>query len=101
MEAASGGALAIKEGSLYPALYRLERQGLVAARWETAAADRPGPRRRVYRLTAKGRRRLEAARDGVAAIRQRVGQAIGSTGMKASEDSSRTRRATDSGQQPA
>jgi PadR family transcriptional regulator, regulatory protein PadR len=62
LEAASGGALAIKEGSLYPALYRLERQGLVAARWEAATADRPGPRRRVYRLTAKGRRRLQAAR---------------------------------------
>jgi transcriptional regulator len=63
LEAASGGALAIKEGSLYPALYRLERQGLVAARWETATAARPGPRRRVYRLTTKGRRRLEAARE--------------------------------------
>ena len=63
LEAASGGALALKEGSLYPALYRLERQGLVAARWETAPAERPGPRRRVYRLTAKGRRRLQAARE--------------------------------------
>ncbi len=62
LEAASGGALALKEGSLYPALYRLERQGLIAARWETATADRPGPRRRLYRLTAKGRRHLDAAR---------------------------------------
>jgi DNA-binding PadR family transcriptional regulator len=62
LEAASNGALALKEGSLYPALYRLERQGLIAARWETASADRPGPRRRLYRLTAKGRRRLDAAR---------------------------------------
>ena len=63
LEAASGGTLAIKEGSLYPALYRLERQGLIAARWETANTDRPGPRRRIYRLTAKGKRRLDAARD--------------------------------------
>jgi PadR family transcriptional regulator PadR len=63
LEAESGGALALKEGSLYPALYRLERQGLIAARWEAAAAERPGPRRRVYRLTAKGQRRLAAARD--------------------------------------
>jgi PadR family transcriptional regulator PadR len=62
LEAASGGALALKEGSLYPALYRLESQGLIAARWEAATADRPGPRRRVYRLTAKGRRRLATAR---------------------------------------
>lgn len=62
LEAASNGALALKEGSLYPALYRLERQGLIAARWETGDAERPGPRRRLYRLTAKGRRRLGAAR---------------------------------------
>lgn len=63
LEEASSGALALKEGSLYPALYRLERQGLIAARWDTAPTERPGPRRRVYRLTAKGRRRLAAARD--------------------------------------
>jgi DNA-binding PadR family transcriptional regulator len=63
LEAASSGALALKEGSLYPALYRLERQGLIAARWEAATTDRPGPRRRVYRLTPKGRRRLDSARD--------------------------------------
>ena len=56
-------APALKEGSLYPALYRLEQQGLIAARWEAATAERRGPRRRVYRLTAKGRRRLHAARD--------------------------------------
>jgi DNA-binding PadR family transcriptional regulator len=62
LEAASNGALALKEGSIYPALYRLEHQGLIAARWEKTTADRPGPRRRVYRLTAKGRRRLDAAR---------------------------------------
>lgn len=63
LEAASGGALALKEGSLYPALYRLEREGLIAARREASTAERPGPPRRVYRLTAKGRRRLSAARD--------------------------------------
>ena len=63
LETASSGALELKEGSIYPALYRLERQGLIAARWETSTADRPGPRRRIYRLTAKGRRRLGVARD--------------------------------------
>lgn len=63
LEDASGGALTLKEGSLYPALYRLESQGLIAANWETGGTERPGPRRRIYRLTAKGRRHLGVARD--------------------------------------
>ena len=45
---------ALKEGSLYPALYRLEQEGLIAGRWEESGSGRPGPRRRVYRLTGKG-----------------------------------------------
>ena len=56
------GALQLKEGSLYPALYRLEQLGLVSAKWEQDTAGRRGPRRRIYQLTAKGRRRLVAAR---------------------------------------
>ena len=56
------GALRLKEGSLYPALYRLEAAGLIASAWEENAGDRRGPRRRVYRLTPKGTRRLAAAR---------------------------------------
>jgi len=62
LEAAGDGALQLKEGSLYPALYRLEKDGLVAARWESASSGRRGPRRRIYRLTAKGKRRLSEAR---------------------------------------
>jgi DNA-binding PadR family transcriptional regulator len=60
LEAAGGGGLRLKEGSLYPALYRLERAGLVKAEWESG--ERRGPRRRVYRLTPKGTRRLAEAR---------------------------------------
>jgi len=63
LEAAGSGALRLKEGSLYPALYRLEKSGLVKAEWESNDTPRRGPRRRVYRLTAKGRRRLDDARD--------------------------------------
>ena len=47
LEEAGCGALRMKEGSLYPALYRLEEQGYVKARWESGTNDRRGPRRRL------------------------------------------------------
>ena len=51
----SRGALEIPQGSLYPALYRLEHQGLIAAEWGQSENNR---RARYYTLTAAGRRRL-------------------------------------------
>ena len=51
----SGGALAIEQGALYPALSRLERQGLLDAEWGVSDNNR---RARYYRLTAAGRKRL-------------------------------------------
>ena len=62
LEEAGSGALKLKEGSLYPALYRMESAGLVDGKWEGDSTARRGPRRRIYRLTTKGRRRLELAR---------------------------------------
>jgi PadR family transcriptional regulator len=56
------GALKLREGSLYPALYRLERAGLVKAEWDKEGVASRGPRRRVYHLTPKGKRRLETGR---------------------------------------
>lgn len=50
----SGGELDLPEGTVYPALHRLERRGLLRSGWTTAE----GRRRRVYRLTASGRREL-------------------------------------------
>jgi DNA-binding PadR family transcriptional regulator len=56
----SGGTFALPEGTVYPALHRLERAGLLASAW----ADGGGRRRRVYRISAAGRRRLaERKRD--------------------------------------
>jgi DNA-binding PadR family transcriptional regulator len=49
----SGGSLALPEGTVYPALHRLEAGGLLASSWSDGAR-----RRRVYRLTARGRREL-------------------------------------------
>jgi PadR family transcriptional regulator len=54
----SGGAFALPEGTVYPALHRLERAGLLESRWSAGE----GRRRRVYRLTRRGRRRLETRR---------------------------------------
>lgn len=51
----SGERLQIEQGSLYPALYRLERQGLIEAEWGTSDNNR---RAKYYRLTAAGRTRL-------------------------------------------
>ena len=52
----SGEKLVIQQGSLYPALYRLEHQGAIASEWGESENNR---RAKYYRLTAAGRRRLE------------------------------------------
>src|SRR5215813_6566827 len=57
IERASGDAVLVEEGSLYPALYRLERKGWVEAEWATSELGR---RAKFYRLTRKGRAQLEA-----------------------------------------
>jgi PadR family transcriptional regulator PadR len=64
---AGSGALHLREGSVYPALYRLEEAGLIKSRWESdgEACDqspRRGPRKKLYRLTPKGTRRLAEGR---------------------------------------
>ena len=51
----TGGALTIEEGSLYPALYRLERKGQIAADWGRSDRNR---RARYYQLTPAGRQEL-------------------------------------------
>lgn len=55
------GALVVEQGALYPALYRLERQGLLDAEWGTSDNNR---RAKFYRLTAAGRRRLREGTEG-------------------------------------
>jgi PadR family transcriptional regulator len=51
----SGDALQIQQGALYPALYRLEHQGLISSEWGTSDNNR---RAKYYRLTPAGRKRL-------------------------------------------
>jgi PadR family transcriptional regulator PadR len=51
----SEDVLQVEHGSLYPALHRLEKNGLIASKWEDTARGRE---MRMYRLTAKGRKQL-------------------------------------------
>jgi PadR family transcriptional regulator PadR len=55
IEQITGGALHIQQGALYPALYRLESQGLLESEWGVSENNR---RAKYYRLTAPGRQRL-------------------------------------------
>ena len=58
IRATSGGEFDLAEGTVYPALYRLEGAGLLSSTWTRVG----GRRRRVYRLTRRGRARLERER---------------------------------------
>jgi PadR family transcriptional regulator len=55
LEEATGDEVPIEEGSLYPALYRMERHGWIEAEWGTSELGR---RAKFYRITAAGRREL-------------------------------------------
>ena len=61
IRARSDEVLRIEEGSLYPALQRLQLQGLIASEWGHSVNNR---RARYYRLTAEGRKRLGEAESG-------------------------------------
>jgi transcriptional regulator len=74
IEAATDDALSVEEGSMYPALYRLEELGLVSARW---SVNERGRRARVYSLTAAGRARLAVGKKNWAAFVRAVGLMIG------------------------
>ncbi len=60
VQQASDEVLRVEEGSLYPALHRLELAGLVSAEWGLSENNR---RARIYTLTARGRKRLEVERE--------------------------------------
>src|SRR5262249_11505813 len=66
----SGEAFDLPEGTVYPALHRLEQAGLLASRWVTADSGR---RRRVYALTRRGERALAERR----AVWRQFSEAIG------------------------
>lgn len=72
----TGNALTIEQGSLYPALHRLEHRGLLAAEWGRSDNNR---RAKFYRLTPAGKRRLVAEEKGWSRFAAAVAAALAST----------------------
>lgn len=70
----SSAALRIQQGSLYPALHRLERRGWIKAHWGTSENNR---RAKYYELTKSGRQRLEAEKDAWQKLTAAVAQVLG------------------------
>ena len=77
----SHSVIQVNQGSLYPALHRLETRGLLAAEWKRSDTGRDS---KIYRLTRKGRKAL----DHEAASWQRLSEAIGAILRAPREDAS-------------
>src|SRR6185436_4442855 len=60
IEQISGDQLSLNQGTLYPALLKLEQQGLIAAKW---GASETGRRVKIYSLTRAGKKRLQTGRE--------------------------------------
>src|SRR6187401_587992 len=74
LTAQTNGALEVTDGTLYPVLYRLERAGFVAVRWETPARGVP---RKYYRLTEAGRLELATLRNEWQAFADAMARLLG------------------------
>ena len=72
----SGNVLQVQQGSLYPALHRLQRRGWIKARWGTSANNR---RAKFYELTASGRKRLDAEESEWKTLAAAVAQVLNTT----------------------
>jgi transcriptional regulator len=70
----SSDVLRIQQGSLYPALHRLERKGWIKPRWGTSENNR---RAKFYELTKSGRRQLEVEEDAWKKLTAAVAQVLG------------------------
>jgi PadR family transcriptional regulator PadR len=70
----SRGAFDLKEGTVYPALHRLERDGKLASAW----SEEGGRKRRVYALTPAGEQALSSEREAWAAFARGMSRVLGS-----------------------
>ena len=73
IEAMSGDILRVEEGSLYPALHRMDEAGWIKAKWVTTENKR---RARLYEITAAGRKRLGEEEARWRAVTTAVGQVL-------------------------
>lgn len=73
LKARSAGAFDLPEGTVYPALHRLERDGLLTSRWQRVG----GRRRRVYEVTRRGHAQLADRRVEWKSFSRAVGRVIG------------------------
>jgi PadR family transcriptional regulator PadR len=73
IEEISEDVLRVEEGSLYPALHRMEEAGWIKAKWVTTANKR---RARVYEITAQGRKRLETEEERWMAVNAAVARVL-------------------------
>ena len=79
LTASSDGIFDLPEGTVYPALHRLERAGLLDSAWETVE----GRRRRVYSITVAGRVRLGERREGWRVFSMAITRVLGAVAMAA------------------
>src|ERR1700733_5124705 len=77
IEHTSENALEVEQGSLYPALHRLEDRGLVSAKWGVSENNRKA---KFYRLTAAGRRRLATETSRWRHMARAIGLVLGESG---------------------
>ena len=73
LEATTAQTLIVEEGSLYPALYRMEKRGWIEAEWGTSELGR---RAKFYRLTRKGRQQLASDTEAWAAFAHAVNRVL-------------------------
>ena len=80
IEQITGGALQVQQGALYPALYRLEHQGLISSEWGTSEHNR---RAKYYKLTPAGRRRLGEEAASWNRLAEAIARALAATPQEA------------------
>jgi len=77
LEETTGNAIQVEEGSLYPALYRMERKGWIEAEWGMSELGRKA---KFYKLTARGRKQLQSETTEWAAFARAVSSVLSPSG---------------------